>query len=90
MKLQEMARKPTTKQMNKVMESRFGFSVDYKSLTLPKAYKMATAITEALNKIKNSHSAHVAEKNPQYMEMMMMRESIHSWMRENRSQKRNG
>jgi len=83
MRLQDMATKPTTKQMNKVMESRFGFAVDYDNLTLKKAFKLATAITESLDKIKSSHGVHVAEKNSQYMEMLMMRESIHSWMREN-------
>lgn len=83
MKLNDMAQKPTTKQMKKVMESRFGFSVDYENLTLKKAYKMATSITEALNKIKKTHGVHVAERNSKYMEMYMVRESIHSWMREN-------
>ena len=83
MKLNDMAQKPTTKQMKKVMESRFGFSVDYENLTLKKAYTMATSITEALNKIKKTHGVHVAERNAKYMEMYMVRESIHSWMREN-------
>lgn len=86
MKLTEMANKPTAKQMNKVMESRFGFSVDYENLSFKKAFKLATAITEALDKIKTSHGVHVAEKNPRYMEMLMMRESIHSWMRDNKQQ----
>jgi hypothetical protein len=86
MRLQDMGTKPTAKQMNKVMESRFGFSVDYDSLTLKKAYVMAKAINEALGKIKNSHGVHLAERNPKYMEMLMVRESIHSWMRDNKSQ----
>jgi hypothetical protein len=86
MKLNDMARKPTTKQMNKVMESRFGFALDYDSLTLPKAYRMATAITESLNNIKRTHGIHTAEKHPKYMEMLMVRESIHRWMVENKQQ----
>jgi hypothetical protein len=86
MKLSEMATKPTTKQMNKVMESRFGFSVDYANLNFKKAYKMARAIGESLDKIKSTHGIHVAEKNPRYMEMLMVRESLHSWMVENRQQ----
>ena len=83
MKLRDMGTKPTTKQMNKVMESRFGFAVDYENLNLKKAYRMATAISEALTKIKQGHSGHLAERNPKYMEMLMVRESLHSWMREN-------
>lgn len=86
MKLTEMASKPTAKQMNKVMESRFGFAVDFENLTFKKAYRLANAINESLGKIKSTHGAHVAEKNPKYMEMLMMRESIHSWMRDNQQQ----
>ena len=43
MKLTEIGGKPTPKQMNRVMESRFGFAVDYDNLTFKKAYKMAKA-----------------------------------------------
>lgn len=83
MKLTEMSSKPTSTKLNKVMESRFGFAVDYENLTLPKAYKLATAITESLDSIKRSHGVHVAEKNSKYMEMFMVRESLHRWMIEN-------
>lgn len=86
MKLSEMGVKPTTKQMNKVMESRFGFAVDYSNLTLKRAYTMARAISESLDKIQRTHGVHSAEKNPKYMEMLMVRESLHRWMVENKSQ----
>lgn len=81
-----MATKPTTKQMKKVMESRFGFAIDYSNLTLKRAYTMARAISESLDKIKRTHSAHTLEKNPKYMEMFMVRESLHNWMIENKTQ----
>jgi hypothetical protein len=83
MKLTEMNSKPTSTKLNKVMESRFGFAVDYENLTMPKAYKLATSITESLSSIKRTHGIHVAEKNPKYMEMFMVRESLHRWMVEN-------
>ena len=86
MRLSEMGAKPTAKQMNKVMESRFGFAVDYKNLTLKKAYTMARAISESLDKVKRTHGAHSVEKNPKYMEMFMVRESLHRWMVENKQQ----
>lgn len=81
-----MGVKPTTTQLNKVMESRFGFAVDFANLTLTRAYNMATAISESLDKIKRTHGAHAVERNPNYMEMFMMRESIHQWMAENKGQ----
>jgi len=85
MKLTEMGVKPTTKQMKKVMESRFGFAIDYDNLTLKKAYTMASAIGESLDKVKRSHGAHRVESDPKYMEMFMVRESIHRWMVENKT-----
>lgn len=65
------------------MESRFGFTIDYNNLTLPKAVGIARGITEGLNQLKRSHGAHTAERNPKYMEMFMVRESLHRWMVEN-------
>jgi hypothetical protein len=84
MRLTEMGIKPTAKKINKVMESRFGFKIDYDNLTLKKAYILANGLTESLNQIKKTHGVHVAEKNPKYMEMLMVREGIHRWMGENK------
>lgn len=85
MRLTEMGVKPTAKKINKVMESRFGFKLDYDNLTLKKAYLLANGLTESLEQIKRSHGVHIAEKNPQYMELLMVREGLHRWMVENKS-----
>jgi hypothetical protein len=84
MKLQEFGSKPTAKQMNKVVESRFGFKIDFDNLTFRKAFSLATGLNESLNSIKRTHGVHTAEKNPQYMELMMVRESLDRWMLENK------
>lgn len=84
MKLKELGYKPTTKQMNKVMESRFGFQVDYNNMTFKKAYTLAKGLTEGLENVKRTHGAHNVEKNARYMEMIMVRESLHRWMVENK------
>ena len=60
MRLTEMGVKPTAKKINKVMESRFGFKLDYDNLTLRKAYLLANGLTESLEQIKRSHGVHVA------------------------------
>lgn len=86
MRLTEMGVKPSAKKINKVMESRFGISIDYANLDFAKAYKLARGLTESLNKIKSSHGIHVAEKNPKYMELLMVREGLHRWMVENKQQ----
>ena len=84
MKLNDLGYKPTPKKINKVTESRFGFKIDFDNMTFKKAYSLATGITEGLETIKRTHGIHIAEKNPQYMEMIMVREGIHSWMAENK------
>lgn len=86
MKLSEMNSKPTAKKLNKVVESRFGYALDFDKLTFKKAYKIASGLTESINKIKRTHGAAAVEQNPAYMEMMMVRESIHRWMSENHTQ----
>jgi hypothetical protein len=86
MRLTEMGVKPTTKKINKVMESRFGVKIDYVNLNFPKAYVLARELTESLDRIKRSHGVHVAEKNPKYMELLMVREGLHRWMVENKQQ----
>lgn len=86
MRLSEMNNRTNVKKINKVMESRFGFKIDYDNLTFPKAYELARGLTEGLETIKRSHGAHTAEKNPRYMEMYMVRESLHRWMVENEQQ----
>ena len=84
MRLTEIGLQPKAKKINQVVESRFGFKIDYANLTFPKAYKLAQGITESLNAVKRTHGVHTAEKNPKYMEMFMVRESLNRWMVENR------
>ena len=79
MNLKELAPQ-TTKRLNKVMESRFGFSIDYDNLTYAKAQRLSYAISEILSKIRKSYGIHTAEKNPKYMEMLMVQEGLNSWL----------
>lgn len=86
MKLTEMNRKPTAAKLNKVVESRFGYAIDFDKLTFKKAYRIASGLGESIEKIKRTHGAAAVEQNASYMEMVMVRESIHRWMQENRTQ----
>jgi hypothetical protein len=83
MKLAEMA-KPSAKRMNKFMESRFGFAIDYSKLTVEKAERLSETIAENLNKIRHSSALHTAERNPRYMELLTVRESLGRWLEERR------
>lgn len=79
MNLKELAPQ-TTNRLNKVMESRFGFVIDYDNLTYRKAQRLNAAINENLTKIRRSYGIHTAEKNPKYMEMLMVQEGLRSWI----------
>lgn len=83
MNLKELAPKKTQR-LNKVMESRFGFTVDYDNMTYAKAQRLSIAIEESLNKIRQSYGIHTAEQNPKYMEMFMVKEGVDAWLRDNR------
>ena len=80
MRLSEMRTEVTPQKINKVMESRFGFSIDYDNLTYAKAQRLAKALGENIQAIKKSYGAHTAEKNAKYMELMLVKEGLDKWM----------
>jgi len=84
MRLSEMSNQPRAEKINKVVESRFGFKIDYKNLTFKKAFGIVQGLNETLDRARRTHGVHTAEKNPQYMELLMVRESLNRWMVENR------
>ena len=79
MNLKELAIK-STKKHNQVMESRFGFAIDYANLTYEKAQRLNIGLSEQLNSIRQSYGVHTAEKNAKYMEMLMVQEGINTWL----------
>ena len=82
MNLKELAPQKT-KRLNRVMESRFGFAIDYNNLTYAKAQRLNYALAENLDKIRRSYGIHTAERNPKYMEMLMVREGLNAWLDQN-------
>jgi len=80
MRLSEMHTAVTPQKINKITESRFGFSIDYDNLTYAKAQRLSKALTENIVSIKKSFGAHTAEKNPKYMELMLVKEGLDKWL----------
>ena len=74
--------KHTAKKMNKLLESRYGFVVDYDKMTPAKAEKILAVINESIAQVKKSSAAHTAYKDPRYMEMLMVKESVSKYMRD--------
>lgn len=89
MKLAEMS-KTSAKRTNKLLESRFGFAINFNNLTVEKAEKLSETITANLNKIRHSVDLHTAETNPRYMELLTVRESLSAWLDEQRTQLNEG
>ena len=85
MKLSEMSVKSARK-INKLLESRFGFSINYSNLTVAKAERLSETITANLDKIRHSVNLHTAEQNPRYMELLTVKEGLSAWLDERRQQ----
>ena len=84
MKLTDIGTKPHYSKMNQIFESRFGFRVNFDTMTVNKAQRIAKSLTEAINVIKLSSKIHTSEKNPRYTELLMVRESLVNWIKEKR------
>jgi hypothetical protein len=80
MKLENMIRKPSFQKLNKITETRFGVSIDYDAITLPKAMTMRNKIMETVNAIRKTSAIHTAEKNPKYLEMLIIYEGLSRWI----------
>ena len=89
MKLAEMSTK-STKRINKVMESRFGFAINFDSMTVEKAEKLSETIAANLNKIRHSVAVHTAQTNPRYMELLTVQEGLNTWLEQQRTQLNEG
>lgn len=89
MKLAEMQTKSSRK-INKLMESRFGFQINFSNLTVAKAEKLSETISANLNKIRHSANLHTAERNPRYMELLTVQEGLNAWLEERRTQLNEG
>ena len=85
MKLAEMSTKSTRK-INELMESRFGFAINFSNLTVEKAERLSETIVANLDKIRHSVDLHTAERNPRYMELLTVKEGLSTWLEEHRQQ----
>ena len=84
MNLSDIKPVTTARKMNKIMESRFGFSINYDALSYHKAVRLRNTIGENIERIKHSFGAHTAERSAKYMELLMVREGLQKWINENR------
>jgi hypothetical protein len=76
----------STRKINKLMESRFGFAINFSNLTVEKAERLSETITANLDKIRHSVDLHTAERNPRYMELLTVKEGLSTWLEQHRQQ----
>jgi len=84
MNLKDISPKATAQKMNRIMESRFGFAIDFNTLSTGKATRLNRSLTENINRIRKSYGVHTAEQNPKYLELLMIREALSKWIVERR------
>lgn len=84
MNLKEMNPVISSQKLNRTMKTRFGFTLDYQNLPLPKAEKLSSSLKESLNRIRKSSGIHTAERDPRYMEMLMVSEALDKFIGERR------
>lgn len=83
MKLKDMVH-TSPKKINRLMESRFGFAINFDKLTVEKAERISETISENLDRIRHSVGLHTAERNPRYMELLTVQEGLRVWLNQNR------
>jgi hypothetical protein len=81
MKLSDMGTDVTLKKINKIVESRFGFQIDFDNLTYGKAKRLSRALSESMSNIKKSYGSSLTERNPKYVELMLVKEGLDCWMK---------
>ena len=83
MNLNQLSPGPNASRMNNILQTRFGFKLDYSRMTYSKAQALNNLVSENISRIRRSYGVHTAERNPKYMELLMVRESLGRWMQEN-------
>lgn len=82
MELKDIGNRRTHQQVNKLIESRFGFKIDFAHMTPAKATKMINFINESMRQLKESTAIHKATQDPRYMEMQLVKESLNKYMKD--------
>jgi hypothetical protein len=83
MNLTDINLRPTAKKLNRFVESRFGFQIDFDRMTVPRAQQLYQRLEENLNEIKRQHGIYHTETNPRYTELFSIKESIGLWLDQN-------
>jgi hypothetical protein len=82
MEVKDMFNRPRFNKLNQLLENRYNYSFDTPALTVSAAQKMLRLIETKIKTVQQSHQIHLAERDPAYCQMLLMRESIATWISE--------
>lgn len=83
MKLQELSAPSPSKQIAKVFESYFGGRIRFDQLNNQQARVMLNKVRGILGEHRRTAARHHSEKNPQYLQLVMMEQALSSKVAEN-------
>jgi hypothetical protein len=78
MKLQDLAAPQKIKQVAKVMESHFGQSVSFESISKRQAHNMLNRVRGLISEHRRQPEFHSSEQNPAYLKLVMMEQALSS------------
>ncbi len=76
MKLQDLAAPQKIKQVAKVMESHFGKSIAFESISKRQAHEMLTRVRGLISEHRRQPEFHSSEHNPAYLKLVMMEQAL--------------
>jgi hypothetical protein len=82
MELKDIRKSASYQKLNSLIESRYGFRIDFDTMTPSKAATMINFITESQDKIRRSAGSHAAARDPRYLEMQLVKESLSKYMKD--------
>lgn len=68
------------RKLNALLESRFGAKINFSKLSLERAHQLQENITRHLKDLRMSQGTANLQKNPKYMEMLMVKEGLGEWI----------
>jgi DNA anti-recombination protein RmuC len=82
MKLQDLAAPQKIKQVAKVMESHFGKSIAFESISKRQAREMLNRVRGLISEHRRQPEFHSSEQNPAYLKLVMMEQALASRLSE--------
>jgi hypothetical protein len=82
MKLQELSAPKPSKQIAKVFESYFGNRIRFDQLSRNQTRAMLTKVQGVLKEHRSTTARHHSEKNPKYLQLVMMEQALASRLKE--------